>query len=97
MAGNGSKMDFGEVRNYASKFNQESSDLQASVSRMYQYVSALEQTWDGAEASAFRAKLDSLKQSFQKTYEVIGEISQKLSKSADDQEQTEQARAQQWS
>ncbi len=92
----GSRMDYNEVRDYAGKFSKESSDLQASVARMYQYVSRLEQTWDGAEASAFRARLDSLKKNFEQTYQVIEEISTKLKSSADDQEQREQERAQKW-
>lgn len=96
MASGGSRMDYSEVRDYATKFNNESTNLHDSVERMYGYVSQLEQTWDGAEAKAFRARLDSLKKNFEQTYQVIGEISQKLKSSADDQEQRENERAQKW-
>lgn len=96
MGNDGSSMKFEEVRDYAGKFNTESQNLKDSVTRMYQYVDSLEQTWNGAEASAFRSRLDSLKKNFEQTYEVIGEISTKLKSSADDQEQRENERAQKW-
>lgn len=92
----GSRMDYEQVRTYAGNFAKESTAISDSVTRMYGYVSDLEQTWDGAEASAFRARLDSLKKNFEQTYQVIDEISKKLNSSADNQEQVENERAQKW-
>ena len=92
----GVKMSFSEVRSYATKFSNESTNLDDLIRRMYQYVDALKAGWNGDAATGFEEKLNSLKSGFNETKQVIADISSNLSTSANEMEQFDKNMGSSW-
>ena len=78
-----------EVRQLAADYGTQGGNVEEIIGKMDGLKNQLMGVWEGDSAQAFAAKYEELRPSFVKMRELIEEINQALTKSANLQEQTD--------
>lgn len=89
------RIDPGTMRQRAHEYTQRGDDINQIIARMDSMLAQLQDEWKGAASEAYANRYNSeLKPSFQKAVQLTQEISQALSRTADQMEQQDAAIAQ---
>ncbi|MBM7703054.1 MULTISPECIES: WXG100 family type VII secretion target [Bacillaceae] len=78
-----------ELRDMASRYNNESGQVQELVARLDSMKSQLQDMWEGASSDAFAAQYEELKPSFVQMANLLADISKQLGDSANILEDTD--------
>lgn len=71
-----------KMRSRAATYDQKRSDVENTISAMTRLVNELQEEWKGEGSTAYAARYNELKPSFDKMAELIGEIAKSLRDSA---------------
>ncbi|EST12379.1 WXG100 family type VII secretion target [Sporolactobacillus laevolacticus] len=79
-----------ELRSYAAKYGQESSNTGELIGRLDGMINQLAQVWEGASSRAFKDQYERLRPSFQQMQQLLEDVNHQLSKTATILEDTDQ-------
>lgn len=79
-----------ELRSYAAKYGQESSNTGELIGRLDGMINQLEQVWEGASSRAFKDQYERLRPSFQQMRQLLEDIDRQLAQTANVLEETDQ-------
>ncbi|GGL51868.1 WXG100 family type VII secretion target [Sporolactobacillus putidus] len=79
-----------ELRSYAAKYGQESSNTGELIGRLDGMINQLGQVWEGASSRAFKDQYERLRPSFHQMQQLLEDIDRQLAKTANILEETDQ-------
>ncbi|MFX3616602.1 MAG: WXG100 family type VII secretion target [Sporolactobacillus sp.] len=71
-----------ELRSYAAKYGQESSNTGELIGRLDGMINQLAQVWEGASSQAFKSQYERLRPSFNQMQQLLEDINHQLAKTA---------------
>ena len=85
-----------QMRNRAQEYRTEAGNVEGVINKMDQLLGALQSEWEGAASEAYAARFQELRPGFVKAKELIDEIAQALSSTANIVEETDSSIAAQF-